>query len=318
MAIIYYDIEVNIIMNATTNEANWIPYQLTPSEKLEEIDKFAPKDPLGDETILIDIDRICTLVDTFQPRVDGLDQKHLKTLKGALRKDPRDVDPIRVIAQEHPGIGTEYIVVDGHHRLEALKALEKTQVHAKVWSGTAREALEWTIRENSKAKLALNPDDKYDTAWRLTQHRKPCGIKPYYKKKQVMDLACVSSGFVDRTRDHWTRLKGTEGLADMSWKQAMAALKRLEMEAQGDVEDRLNDTAQRAANAIPSDVRKLMQNPDMAARILEAASPRTVGRIAPAIIRHCELSEDDLEECRTQLGQGYYDDNDDDMDDIDY
>lgn len=305
-------------MDITNTEANWIPYQLTTSEKLEEIDKFAPKDPLGGETILIDIDLVYTMVDTFQPRVDGLDQQHLKTLKVALsQKDPRDVDPILVIAQEHPGIGTEYIVVDGHHRLETLKDLGRTKVHAKVWTSTAREALEWTLRENSKAKLALSPDDKYDTAWRLTQHMKSCGTKSHYTKKQIMDLAGVSSGFVDRTRDHWTRLKGTEGLADMSWKDAMAALKRLEMEAQGDVEDRVNDAAQRAANAIPSDVRKLMQNPDMAARILEASSPRTVGRIAAAIIRHCELSEDDRLECLVQLDPDYGDDDNDNDDYID-
>jgi hypothetical protein len=300
-------------MITNNKEANWIPFDLSASEKLAEMDKFIPIRPVGTDAHLVSISKIYTMVDVFQPRLDGLDQKHLRGLKGDLRRlDPKDIDPILVIAQQHPGIGLEYIVVDGHHRLETLKSLGRDHINIKVWQGSAREALEQGIKENNKAKLSLSSEDQYETAWKLVQHMKPCGTKPHYKREEIADIAGVSTRFVDEARAHWRQLKGTEGLDSTTWREARAALKQREREAQGDIEGSLDEAAQRLAKDIPPHVREQLQKyPDMAARIIKASSPRTVEKIPAALISIVDLSEAAREECLAQLGYG---DDDDDLD----
>jgi hypothetical protein len=140
-------------------------------QKLRELGlKRTEPDPTPTKLRLSEITRA---PEVFQPRsnLGGLvEETHVIDLMGALENEPSGfLDPVAVWWS-----GERWILVDGHHRYEAYRrhyaqseSFHQLTVPVYVVSGDVSDALTASISENSKARLGLDKNDKFDTAWRL-------------------------------------------------------------------------------------------------------------------------------------------------------
>ena len=131
------------------------------------------KKPLYDNPLLIPIKHISTAQSLLQPR--GLNdvsssEEHIKVLVKAIEnnKPSHTLDPITVWWS-----GSCYRVIDGHHRLEAYKRVVNNKIikipliPVQLFEGSLKQAILESTRLNSKDKLAMTSDDKFERAWRL-------------------------------------------------------------------------------------------------------------------------------------------------------
>jgi ParB-like chromosome segregation protein Spo0J len=124
-----------------------------------------PRDPE-----VLDLKALRIVESVFQPRDlrfrEGDHEAHVDTLTKAVGKSekPKYLDPITVWWG-----GDRWYILDGHHRRLAYeRAKIKKGIPVRVFKGTLEEALAQSVSLNSKNKLAMSPQDKMNTAWRLT------------------------------------------------------------------------------------------------------------------------------------------------------
>lgn len=100
--------------------------------------------------------------EVFQPR-EGISEQHVSDLVKVVAS-LMDLDPVTILV-----VGNEYILVDGHHRMEAYRAAKVTpaDVPVRYFVGGPLEALIESGAENGKVRLALSPRERQDFAWRL-------------------------------------------------------------------------------------------------------------------------------------------------------
>ncbi len=118
-------------------------------------------------------------LELFQPRRPGwgtrtLDTKHVNNLKTRITRKG-ELDPVLVVklATINPYTGEidgdEWVVVDGHHRLEAYRKAKHTEpIRCQWFPGSVREAMDASVHRNEKVHLPIDQGDKAEAAWTRT------------------------------------------------------------------------------------------------------------------------------------------------------
>ncbi|HML07367.1 MAG TPA: ParB N-terminal domain-containing protein [Xanthobacteraceae bacterium] len=155
------------------------------------------KQPLDGKRQVVQIrpSLIATRPELFQPRGfatrNALDAEHVKKLVRRIATKG-ELKPPLVIQ-----LGTEWVCVDGHHRIAAY-----LQHHGKQWrgtvrcqwfSGTIRGAVDESVRRNDEVKLEMRRGDKYEAAWQRV-------VLGWGSKKQIREVTGVSDGLLGLMR----------------------------------------------------------------------------------------------------------------------
>lgn len=172
-------------------------------------------------------DQIKVFPALFQPRTD-MHQWHVKEMREAALERGKDLDPVDVIL-----CGSTPVLVDGHHRLAAYLEHDTTAaVPVNYLKLSVDEAVEHSIRENCKSKVAINNLDRTNTAWRLVKDLDACG-NPRFSKKKVVELTGTSDGSVANMRRVLKALGNTAGDYP-EWYAARGAAKEKALDADKD------------------------------------------------------------------------------------
>lgn len=137
----------------------------------------------------------------------------LNNLIEALETQP-ELDPIITIKTENQS----YIVVDGHHRLEAYKSKKIKTVPIRVFSGTQEEARLLAHRTNSKASLAMTKPQRMQSAWKIyATDSNVAGLSV----RRISEVLGVSIGTVQNFKSAKENLKEEELTEENlpSWKE---------------------------------------------------------------------------------------------------
>ncbi len=167
----------------------------------------ANKRPPEDNPKTIHLEQIRMAHSVFQPRqfLDGsvgYSEEHIQKLVEAIFNEPsHTLDPITVWWS-----GEKWRVIDGAHRLIAYRRvkskgkLKNFMIPVKVFIGNLYEAIEESVKLNSKDKLQMTKSDKANSAWRMTVLEK-------YSKKQIHVICKVSPSTVSRMRNVLVKFK---------------------------------------------------------------------------------------------------------------
>jgi hypothetical protein len=143
----------------------------------------------------------------FQPRQfldDSMSSSgaHIHCLIEAIYNEPsHTLDPITVWWS-----GTTWRVIDGAHRLIAYRTVNKQgklknlMIPVQVFHGDLYQAIQESIRLNSKDKLPMTKSDKANSAWRLTVSEK-------FSKRMIHLICKVSTTTVSRMRNVLAHMK---------------------------------------------------------------------------------------------------------------
>jgi hypothetical protein len=146
-------------------------------------------------------------LELFQPRRPGwgtrtLDTKHVNSLKARITRKG-ELDPVLVVklATVNPYTGEidgdEWVVVDGHHRLEAYRKAKHTAAIKCLWfPGSVREAMDASVHRNEKVHLPIDQGDKHEAAWTRTLMDWNGADSWSSSKAQVVALTGTSDGTV--------------------------------------------------------------------------------------------------------------------------
>jgi len=100
---------------------------------------------------------------THDHRTGVVDRRHLTALMATLRGNPKaDLDAVTVLR-----VGADNILIDGHHRLAAYRALKRKDIPARYFLGSPQDALLEAGRENGKDRLQMTRAQKSERAWAL-------------------------------------------------------------------------------------------------------------------------------------------------------
>ncbi len=130
------------------------------------------------KTVKVPIKSVHTLPELMQPR-SGVIEPHVSDLIKAL-KNGAELPPLLVM--EH---GKGVLVIDGHHRLEALKSAEEKTVKVTIFKGDAVGAFKQATEANSKAVQPLNNLERQNRAWEMVRTGQ-------YSKNDVVAAASIS------------------------------------------------------------------------------------------------------------------------------
>lgn len=149
-------------------------------------------------------------LELFQPRRPGwgtrtLDTKHVNSLKTRITRKG-ELDPVVVVkfatVNQYTGEidGDEWVVVDGHHRLEAYRKAKHTKpIKCQWFPGSVREAMDASVHRNEKVHLPIDQGDKHEAAWTRTLLDWN-GAGWSSSKAQVVTLTGSSEGMVATMR----------------------------------------------------------------------------------------------------------------------
>lgn len=201
-----------------------------------------------------------------------------------------ELDPPVVIK-----IGGEWICVDGHHRIEAYKKAGWRQPIKCVWfDGTVREAVDESMRLNSKDRLNVPQRDRLEMAWKLV-------ILGDHSKAEIVQLCGVGEGSVSHMR-RITRVYADKNdvgaklfrkqlavpLEDASWTSARLAFAGVEPKERDDEE-----RAAKLARRINSKLTNLLsREPRITARALTIYDPE----LPTALMNEWEKQDPRLED----------------------
>jgi hypothetical protein len=138
-------------------------------------------------------------LELFQPRRPGwgtrtLETKHVNELAKRINLKG-DMDPVLLVK-----IDDHWVVVDGHHRLAAYRKLKHTDpIECEWFTGSAREAMDESLKRNEKAHLRVDQGDRAEAAWARTLIDWD-GNTWRSSKKQVVTLTGCSEGVVAHMR----------------------------------------------------------------------------------------------------------------------
>lgn len=188
--------------------------------ELAKLDEDGP--PLSSKPKALKLSDLVEKEDVLQPRTSSLmyarrrSQGHVKTLVEAVTRTGKALDPILI-----GSFGKQWVVLDGHHRLEAYKAAKwKGPVPVKVADLRGRgidrvkEAMVLSAKSNVKDKLAMSPQDKLDAGWRFTV------LNPTLSKREVAEITTLSTSTVGKMRVVRKKLgesESDEEMAGLPW-----------------------------------------------------------------------------------------------------
>jgi len=206
-------------------QINLVSFEVAYKQLEEEL--AAAKEPLFNNPQAIPIKHINTAQSVLQPR--GLNdisasEEHIKVLVKAIEqnKPSHTLDPITIWWS-----GSHYRVIDGHHRLEAYRQVNKAgsiklpSIPVQLFEGSLKDALLEATKLNSKDKLAMTEDDKFDRAWKLV-------CLESYTIRETANVCGIGSATISRMRtslsEYQEKFPQTwrEEVFRLTWKQAMA------------------------------------------------------------------------------------------------
>ncbi|GIT93167.1 hypothetical protein JANAI62_35490 [Jannaschia pagri] len=227
------------------------------------------------------LDELTTEAGAFQMREDELVESWAHDLHQQIKQGDGKLDPILVW-----WTGARWVVMDGHHRLEAYRRDRGRSAKYRRIPVTASQApdVEAAIleanRENAKDKLNTTPEDKHRQAWFLTVE----GIGG--SVRDVQEATGTSKSTVDRMRQVLKALRGkgwiNEYLLSLTWQEAREAAKdngervMLNLSEDEELEREAKRWAERLGREFGS---KLSDAPDIAALMLLSYGRETTKRI---------------------------------------
>lgn len=196
--------------------------------------------------------------EVFQPR-DGISEQHVSDLV-KLIASVVDLDPIVILI-----VGDDYILTDGHHRLDAYRSAKIRPVDVPVtyFPGGPLEALIAGGAENGKVRLALSPRERQDFGWRLV-------LSEMLTRPQIEAATGISRAQITLMRRAMTVL-GDDADSYRSWFRARtAATGKVQQEfTDDDIETWKQQKADRYANEMARRFGTSMANdPEVAAMAL--------------------------------------------------
>lgn len=150
------------------------------------------------QTVEISPTQITTRPELFQPRgfANGtLDTYHVTKLAKRIATKG-ELDPPLVVK-----LGKKWVCVDGHHRVAAYVkqpitywlGTDKRTITCHWFAGSAREAVDESVRRNDVAKLEMRRGDKYEAAWQRV-------VLEWGSKSQIAKLTGTSETLVANMR----------------------------------------------------------------------------------------------------------------------
>ncbi len=189
--------------------------------------------------------------------------------------------------------GAKAFVVDGHHRLEALRIHARRNGHAEdglvpvsLFRGTPSEAVYASIMANSRHGVRLTASERTDAAWKLVL----IGEKT---RSEIREATGVARSWITKMRQVKRQL-GEDAADYRSWHRALReANGRTQHElTEDEYEERKRMKAERIADQITEAIGKHSNDPELMAMVMEVVMGRRVGEF----IRHLrDLQEDACE-----------------------
>lgn len=249
-----------------------------------------PPKPLAASPPKLRLDRIEEMPSIFQPRVVGDDlatERHIEALmNAAMNETDHELDPVRVWWS-----GRRWLLLDGHHRVQAYKRLQAkgkrvSVIPVQAFKGSLRDAQDESNRLNRKDKLPVSTEDKANSAWRYvflgdTRSCRALASITGSSRSNIHIMIKKRTELVEKYGDDWQ-----EQVDGMTWLE-VKTLDR-ESEAYEDWEDRrVNDIARKLYRAFgPS----LYNQPELLAKGIERLSPHLYKGLVEWLI---PIDEDD-------------------------
>nr|WP_321455036.1 ParB/RepB/Spo0J family partition protein [uncultured Cohaesibacter sp.] len=228
------------------------------SEAIAKLTEEAAKGTREDRPDRLPIGDIIECPEAFNVRGEDPLEYHLTELKRALER-MADLDPVLILP-----CGDSFVLIDGHHRLEAYRRdEERTDIPVRYFEGSIENAVLEAARINSKAVLPLNNQQRQNLAWRLVLTKR-------YSKAQLVEAAAVSYGQISNMRKVMKALNDDANTYD-SWCKAQqaAAGKLREQDEDFDQETWLREQAATFADRMFKTYgTKLSRNPSLLALVL--------------------------------------------------
>lgn len=230
-------------------------------EKLAEIERTSKRATTTKRALPLSALRVADRVFQWRlPKQNWFDEdQHAQELVRALSENRRPLDPVLVTA-----VGPDFYVVDGHHRVDAYHTVGwKRPVPVEVFSGTLKEARGEPFKRNSKNKLAMTRDDKFEGAWRLLQTDE-------HTQAEIAEITTVSLRTVSTMAGFLAQYG--EQAAKLPWSRARNLNKGYDVSESP--EDWQEKKAQKLAKQLLRNVgRGFVDRPDVTARALEIINP---------------------------------------------
>jgi hypothetical protein len=234
---------------------------------MDEAMKPGDRVPTMAKVTQVALEDIDTDEDTFQWRLSGWEKTtegrdQIKDLVRHLRTTQEPLDPITV----YPRDG-QYIVVDGHHRLEAYKEVWWAKpVPVVVFQGTLQEAREAAYAANGKGQRSYSLQERLEKAWHDTKIWFFSGKKGP-SAEQTAKVAGVSRRQVFYMR---SALKDREEeVKDLSWAEVVRG--KREYNPDPEWQDRKVQELKDALLGL--NIIHYVESPDILAMALESISP---------------------------------------------
>lgn len=223
----------------------------------------------------------------FQPRGTKavVDERHVQELARALKLHG-DLEPVLVTT-----IGSEVVLIDGHHRLAAYRQEKAPSIPVRHFAGTVAEAVLEAGKANSRAKLPMTTQERQNYAWRLV-------LMGEFSRKQIVEAAAVADGQVSNMR-RVAKALGLEASTCPTWAAAQRLAKGRSIDPMSDgereawLEVQANQYADRLAKTFST---KLAGHPEIAARAFSIYFGRQLRPLARALEEYVGAIEDDPEE----------------------
>lgn len=185
-------------------------------------------------------------------------------------------------------VGDGWVLVDGHHRVEAYQGVQFTQpVPVIVFDGSLDDAINEALRGNSKDKLSMTSREKSNAAWRLT-------VGTDLRVFQIVESSKRSKPTIIKMRlikDELLQKKLGINLANLSWDDAQRVHKGLSPEIPHD-DDWMEQQAQALARKMMSTLGAgLGKQPEVFLMALEIYD----GRLVDYLRNECQRDDDDDE-----------------------
>ncbi|WP_319567275.1 ParB N-terminal domain-containing protein [Cohaesibacter marisflavi] len=185
------------------------------SEAIAKLTEEAAKGTREDRPDRLPIADIIECPEAFNVRGEDPAEHHLTELKRALER-MADLDPALILP-----CGDSFVLIDGHHRLEAYRRdEERMDIPVRYFEGSIEKAVLEAARINSKAVLPLNNQQRQNLAWRLVLTKR-------YSKAQLVEAAAVSYGQISNMRKVMKALNDDANTFDSWWKAQQAAAGKL-------------------------------------------------------------------------------------------
>lgn len=234
-----------------------LPYfDNTPLPTLSELNQAISRLEQRETLARLPLRRIKLVPEAFNARGTKLDEYALGQLGRGLAASG-DLRPVLVL----PCRGG-FILIDGHHRLEAYRRAERRDIPVVPFKGTVREAVAEGTKLNAETKVAMSNTQRQNRAWQL--------VNADFTIRQTSIASGVAQSQVSIMRKARKAL-GDEAAGLKSWWQArrMAAGRAMEQltdeEQEAMIDAHAADRSYRLNKTFGS---KLRDNPTITAKAL--------------------------------------------------